>query len=177
MRSRNKIYNANGVYFITSTVVDWLELFNSDNSFQILADCINFYIRKKNFKVHAYVFMKNHFHLICSGENISKSIGSIKSFSAKKMIEKLKDGNNYEVLNKLRETKKKHKTDRQFQFWQEGFYPKEVLSNDELKQKIEYIHYNPVKKNYCAEMAGWKYSSANYYETGIEGIIFIERII
>lgn len=177
MRSRNKIYNTSGVYFITSTVVDWLEVFDSDNAFQILADCINFNIQNKDFKVHAYVLMKNHFHMICSGENISNAIGSIKSFSAKKMIEKLQDEKKEAILKIFKEEKKKFKIDREFQFWQEGFYPKEILNNEELKQKIEYVHYNPVKKNYCAEMKDWKYSSAKFYETGEEGIIFVERII
>lgn len=177
MRSRNKVYNSRGVYFITSTVVNWLDIFDNEEKFLILVDCINYNIQNKNFKVHAYVLMKNHFHMICSGEEISNSIGSIKSFSAKKLLEKIQKENNEEFLNIFKEEKKKFKTDREFQFWQEGFYPKEILNDEELKQKIEYIHYNPVKKSYCSEAKEWKYSSAKFYESGEDGIIFIERII
>ena len=46
-----------------------------------------------------------------------------------------------------------------------------MISELELNQKINYIHFNPVKSKYCTEMIDWKYSSAEFYETGKEGVI------
>ncbi|MBN8569840.1 MAG: transposase [Ignavibacteria bacterium] len=177
MRSRNKIYNSDGIYFVTSTIVDWIEIFNSREDYQILIDAINYNIRNKNFKVYAYVLMKNHFHIICTGDNLSNILSSIKSFSAKKILKKLHEESNNTILNKLILSKKDFKNDRIFQVWQEGFYPKEILDNDELIQKIEYIHYNPVKGNYCENIIGWEYSSAKFYESNEKSLIQIERLI
>ncbi len=177
MRSRNKIYNENGVFFITSTTVDWLDLFNTKDTFQILIDSINFNVSERNLKVHAYVLMKNHFHLICTGENLSKIINSIKSYSARKFVEKFQTENDILTLNKLRKNKKNFKTDREFQFWQEGFYPKEMLNTEILNQKIEYIHANPVRKGYCENNCDWEYSSARFYEKDIEGDIKVIKTL
>ena len=35
-----------------------------------------------------------------------------------------------------------------------------------LKQKLEYIHYNPVKACLCKLPEEYKYSTARFYETG-----------
>jgi len=177
MRSRNKIYNPDGVYFITSTIVDWIEIFNTEKDYQILIDAFNHSLENKDFDIFSYVIMKNHFHMICKGENLSSIIGSIKGFTAVKIIKKLKDENNLTLLERFRNKKKTFKTDRTFQIWQEGFFPKEILSNQELRQKIEYIHFNPVKENYCLNTYDWKFSSAKFYETGEEGLIKIKRLI
>ncbi|MCY7362032.1 MAG: hypothetical protein LH629_08215 [Ignavibacteria bacterium] len=46
-----------------------------------------------------------------------------------------------------------------------------------LKQKIEYIHYNPVKKNLVEKPEDWKYSSAIDYYTDKKGMLEINRIV
>ena len=35
-------------------------------------------------------------------------------------------------------------------------------------QKMEYIHYNPVEAGLCSYPEEYKYSSAKFYETGVE---------
>ena len=37
-----------------------------------------------------------------------------------------------------------------------------------FKQKMEYIHYNPVEASLCSLPEEYKYSSAKYYETGVD---------
>ena len=41
-----------------------------------------------------------------------------------------------------------HKTDRAFQFWQEGVHQEWIQDEAMMKQKAEYIHNNPVKRGY-----------------------------
>jgi hypothetical protein len=47
------------------------------------------------------------------------------------------------LLNGLEYHKAQHKTDREFQLWQEGSHPKVIESESMLRQKLEYIHQNP----------------------------------
>jgi len=175
MRSRYKILNPEGYFFITSTIVEWIEIFNTLSDFQILIDSVNYNIEKKGLHVFAYVLMKNHFHIICRGNNLSNIITSIKSYSAKRIIEKLEINNNI-ILEKFKD-KKNYKNERQYQIWQEGFHPKEIIDSDELRQKINYIHDNPVRAFYCNTANEWLHSSAKFYETGEKGCIEIMRIV
>jgi len=56
-----------------------------------------------------------------------------------------------------------HKKDREFQFWQEGSHAELILDEDMMRQKLDYIHANPVKRGYVAQMEHWRYSSAVNY--------------
>ena len=46
-----------------------------------------------------------------------------------------------------------------------------------LMQKIEYIHMNPVRRGYVERPEFWKYSSANYFITGENGVIEIDELM
>ena len=61
--------------------------------------------------------MKNHFHMVCKNENLSNIIRSIKSFSAKKIIENLQKQNNLNLLHKFELQKKASRTDTKYQIW------------------------------------------------------------
>ena len=43
-----------------------------------------------------------------------------------------------------------------------------------MKEKIDYIHHNPVKRGYVEESTHWRYSSAKDY-MGIKGLLEVER--
>ena len=49
------------------------------------------------------------------------------------------------------------------QFWQQHNKPIELWSNKVIKQKIEYIHNNPVETGFVIDPIDWKYSSARNY--------------
>jgi len=42
-----------------------------------------------------------------------------------------------------------------------------------IKQKLEYIHYNPVVPGLCVLPEEYKWSTARFYETGINNWDFI----
>ncbi len=45
-----------------------------------------------------------------------------------------------------------------------------------MREKIEYIHNNPIKRGYVDENWHWRYSSVRDY-MGLEGLIDIERFV
>ncbi|SHI38321.1 hypothetical protein SAMN04488513_101135 [Pseudozobellia thermophila] len=57
--------------------------------------------------------------------------------------------------------KKRNITKRQF--WQHNNKPIELWSNKVIKQKIDYIHNNPVEAGFVTNAIDWKYSSARNY--------------
>ena len=42
-----------------------------------------------------------------------------------------------------------------------------------FKQKLEYIHYNPVEAGLCNLPEEYKYSTARFYETGVNDWGFV----
>ena len=43
--------------------------------------------------------------------------------------------------------------DRDYQLWEEGYHPKMIENNSVLRQKLEYIHHNPVNEGMLMRLA------------------------
>ena len=63
---------------------------------------------------------------------------------------------------------KMNKTDRQYQIWKRKPLSIELSSENVFKQKLEYIHYNPVKAGICLYPEEYHCSSALFYEKQID---------
>jgi putative transposase len=162
-------------HFLTCTLVNWIPLFGQIRFAQVIIDSLNFLHRKQRLTLYAYVIMENHLHLIASSANLSKEIGDFKSFTARSIIELLKESRSEHLLSQLEFYKVKHKTTQQYQLWQEGFHPQMILNEQMFKQKLDYIHNNPVKRGYVDEPIHWRYSSFRNYVGG-EGLVEIELV-
>ncbi len=113
--------------------------------------------------LHAYVIMENHIHFIASSSDLLNEIRKFKSFTARKSIDWYKQHNKQWILKQLRFNKSTHKTDQDFQFWQEGYHPKLLYDDKILFNKLEYIHNNPVQRGYIDKPEDWRYSSCRNY--------------
>mgnify|MGYP003151719482 FL=1 len=58
---------------------------------------------------------------------------------------------------------KKNSNVNKRQFWQQHNKPIELWSGKVIKQKIDYIHNNPVEQGFVTNPVDWKYSSARNY--------------
>jgi putative transposase len=160
MRTRYKA-PIEGTYFVTSTIVKWKKLFAKDSFANIIIEELKFRKEKKQIELYGYVIMPEHFHLIISSESIPKVMRSIKSYTAKKIIEKLKEEKRFSILTDLKKSKSEFKLQSEYQVWQEGFHPKMILGSEEFEQKMNYMHNNPVKRGLVESPGDWKYSSYN----------------
>jgi putative transposase len=163
MSSNFKIYDNNGIYFITSATIEHIPIFTYETMFNILIDSFKFCRKEKGLKIYAYVIMDNHFHAIVSCEKLIETIRDLKRFTAKKIIESIKVMKYPWLLNQIEFWKKGKKINSNFQVWQEGFHPQQIISDEMLIQKIEYIHNNPVKRGFVEKPEDWKYSSARNF--------------
>jgi len=176
MRSRYKVIDKEGIYFVTSSTLDWIPIFNEENYIEILIEAFKFYQKTKKLKVYSYVILDNHFHLIVSAPDLSNVMRSLKRYTASKIIAELKQQAKTEILDKLHNNKKGYKLQSSYQLWQEGFHPQLISNLIIMRQKIDYIHNNPVRRKLVDDCCDWKYSSAaDYYEKG-KGLIEIEIV-
>ena len=174
-RSRYKIYEPTHPYFITCTILHWIPIFTNKESVGIVIDSLKYLQKSDNLKIYAYVILENHLHLVVSSDDISKTVKKFKSYTAKEILKLLQTRNVTTILEQFAFYKKAHKTHTEYQVWQEGFQPKLIQSKKMMREKIEYIHNNPVKRGYVDETVYWRYSSARNYD-GLDGLIEIERM-
>ncbi len=176
MRSRFKVLSEGAIYFITSTIVEWIPVFTANAYFQILIQALKFSQEKKSLEIFGYVVMENHFHALVRGPQLSGIMQSMKSFTSKQLIEQLQQDNKEWLLNQLYYYRKKYKIDSTYQLWQEGFHPQLIGDENMLLQKLAYMHHNPVRRGYVACPEHWQYSSARNYYLDDESILGVERI-
>ena len=109
-----------------------------------------------NFVLIRFLNKENHFHLIYSNDHVSKIMQSVKKYTAKEKIRNLKNEKKSDILKILKEIKPEYKITNEHLVYQESFYPQEITFTEMLKQKIEYIHYNPVRKKLVDNPVQWK---------------------
>jgi REP element-mobilizing transposase RayT len=163
MRSRYQIIENNSIYFITSTIVEWIPVFIKKEYFDIIVESLSYCRQKKGLKLFAYVVLDNHVHFVASADNLSQIIKDFKSYTAREIIKTAKSEERKWLLNQFEFYKKKYKKDSEYQVWQEGFHPQMVTREEVFKQKVEYIHNNPVKRGFVEQAEHWVYSSAKNY--------------
>ena len=169
-RSRYRIGETEYPYFLTCTVVGWLPVFTRPEAVQIVFDCWDFLRQNREFVLYGYVVLENHLHLIASAPDLTNAMKSFKMFTAKAILELLERHSAEMLLRQFRALKLRHKTRSEYQVWQEGSHPKQIANDEMMRQKLEYMHNNPVKRGYVDEAVQWRYSSARNY-AGVQGLI------
>lgn len=90
MGIKNKI-EAGNIYFLTMTVVDWVDIFTREDYRFVIVDSLKYCQKEKGFEIYAWCLMSNHLHLIASAkENIAYPIYSaiLKNLQAKLLFKK-----------------------------------------------------------------------------------------
>ena len=118
--------------------------------------------------------MPTHVHFIWQQlKNNGKETpqGSFLKFTAHQFLKNLKR----ESISRLYEV---NAANKKHEIWQRDSLSIEIGSIEFAKQKLEYIHYNPVsgKWNLAEEFLEYYYSSARFYETGIDDFGFLHNI-
>lgn len=113
-------------YFVTATTVNWLPFFSNRDIACILLESLHFLIDQQRLKLHAYVIMENHIHLIASSAHLSREIASFKSYTARRSIDYYKAHHSQNILAQLSWHKPEYKTDCKYKFWQDGVHPQRI---------------------------------------------------
>lgn len=171
-RSRYKFKDNDVPYFMTCTVLHWLPVFSNPIIAKIIIDSLKF-LQQERLTIYAWVLLENHLHLVAHSPDLSKDIARFKVFTAKKILAHLEAKNAKTILDQLKYYKIQYKNPAgQLQFWQEGVHPQKIENEIMMRQKVDYIHQNPVKRGYINQAEHWCYSSAKNY-LGQEGLISI----
>ncbi|MEO6405385.1 MAG: transposase [Ferruginibacter sp.] len=181
MSTKYKFTDKEAVYFVTGTVVNWVDVFTRNIYRNILVDSFRFCQKNQGLQIHSWIIMPNHFHMICSFINDKDPglvIKNIKSFTAIKIIDA--------IINNVQESRKDwmldifekngqiNKSNYRFQFWQHENHLI-LLDNPFIyNQRKDYLHENPVRAGFVYEPQEWFYGSGiDYYTTNEKGLLDI----
>jgi putative transposase len=165
------MYPENWPQFFTATIQGWKYLLKDDRFKGVILDSLHFLVKNNKVKINAYVIMSNHIHLIwqaTAGNNLMDIQTSFKKFTAQQFLKLLRGDaelNNYQV----------NAVDRKHHFWKRNSLGIELFTLEVFKQKLDYIHNNPVSAGICNYAGDYKYSSAMFYERDIDEFGILEH--
>jgi len=180
MSTRNAVHEGYA-YFITLTVVDWVDVFTRPRYKHIILDSLRYCQKEKGLEIWAWVLMSNHLHMIAKAaddKSLSDIIRDFKKFTNKKIIESIihePESRREWMLYRFEYAGKYITNVKQYSFWQKGYEAKEIHSTEFLEQKIEYIHQNPVRAEIVLEPHHYFYSSAVDYADGL-GLLEVAKV-
>ena len=179
-----KFTDSDGLYFVTFTVIEWVDVFTRPQCVNIVLDSLRFCQNEKGLRIHTWVIMSNHLHLIISrkqgGNTLSEIIRDFKKYTSSQIIKWIEDDGKESRRNWMlwlfKEAGRRNSNNVHFQFWQQDSHPVELISNKFMDQKLNYIHHNPVVTGIVENPEEYLYSSARDYagSKGLLELVFIE---
>lgn len=168
---RYYISDQHATYFITCTVIYWIDLFTRQSYRDIIVNSLNFCIREKHLVVYAWVIMSNHIHLVVRVEppgEMSALLRDFKKFTSKQFIQNLKnipESRKEWLLDKFSfEAKRSGRADK-YKIWKDSNHSVNLTHLD-VMQKINYVHNNPVSAGFVEHPEHYLYSSSRDYAGG-----------
>lgn len=125
--------------------------------------------------------MTNHIHLLVSAQQsikLSDIIRDFKKHTSKQIIKLIEHENESRkewLLHRFNFNGKHINRITDYKVWQDGYHAIECNSSFLLKQKLDYIHLNPVRAQIVVEPEYYLYSSAINY-AGKDGLIKVDML-
>ena len=179
MGFKYRIEDSQEIYFMTTSVVEWIDVFTRRELAEIIVESLKYCQKEKGLELYAWCLMSNHLHLIASaeeGKNLSDIMRDFKKFTSKKIIKEILEINESRkewMVDKFEFAGRWNPKITGFQFWQEGFHPIHLFSEPFTNQKLDYLHENPVAAGIVFEPQHYRYSSAIDYYTEQKGLLEI----
>ena len=169
MSRKYKFKNPEGAYFVSFAVVYWMDVFVRERYADIFCQAIQYCMQEKKMDCFAYCIMPSHVHLIYrdGNSNPGQLLKDLKRHTALMLLKDVQDNPQESrkewLLWMFRRAAQKAGKKSGRQFWQHHNKPIELWSPKVIKQKLDYIHQNPVEAGFVLRDIDWKYSSARNY--------------
>ena len=129
---------------------------------------------RHGFRLIGYVVMPEHVHLLLSEPpkgNPSKALQVLKQEVSGALRNSKRKSPPGQLALRFPETQADDK-----HFWQRRFYDFNVWSEKKLREKLHYMHRNPVERGLVCHPKDWPWSSFSFYAKGEAGLIRIDPV-
>jgi len=151
-----RFFQEGGTYFFTAVTFNRRKIFNTELNCNFFHQAVEKVCEKHPFEVIAYCICPDHIHMIWTLPQDNSDYPTrwrlIKSYFSRK----LNDPEDH-ALSQSRMSKGEKN------IWQRRYWEHYIKDETDLKNYIEYIHYNPVKHHYAKSPISWKDSSFSDY--------------
>lgn len=155
-----RYYGLGHLHFLTFSCYRRLPLLGTIESRNVFVHALGEMRERYGLLLVGYVVMPEHVHLL---------IGEPAKDTLSKMLQALKQ----RVSRDLRAQTGGNGLPR---FWQPRFYDFNVHSAEKRREKLDYMHANPVKRELAKQPSAWIWSSASFYASGIPGLVPIDPV-
>ena len=169
-----RYYGRDDLHFITFSCYRRRPFLGTPRSRHRFVEILDEVRCRHEFQLLDYVVMPEHIHLV---------ISEPKKGNPSKVLQVLKQ----EVSRALRRRSRNSSAQLSLPFpstgadapafWQRRFYDFNVWSSRKLKEKLDYMHRNPVQRKLVRDPRDWPWSSWSYYENGEHGLIRIDTLM
>jgi putative transposase len=129
---------SHGTFFISTQTYNRRRLFQVEANAHLFLETLQHYRRAGNYKLHAFVVMPDHIHLLLTPIEIT----------LERTVMLIKGGFSHRLGSK-------------FPVWQRGFTDRRMRNKDDFITHRTYIHHNPVRQHLCQLPEDYPYSSAH----------------
>ena len=157
-------------YFLTMTVVEWIDLFTRVTQKQMIVDSLKYCQENKGLNIFGWCLMPSHLHLIANTnisfdlDNVIRDFKRHTSKTAILLIENKPESRKEWLLDKFKFAGKIHPKNKNHKVWQDKNHAIELYTEKVVWQKLKYIHQNPVVNKIVLNEQDYLFSSArNYY--------------
>jgi putative transposase len=168
----------NEKYFLTLTVVDWIDVFTRKELCEVITDSLKFCQENKGLQIYAWCLMPSHLHLVAAVDSdqitLSDVMRDFTKYTSKlivKTIKEIAESRRDWLLNHFAYAGKYNPKIKDYKFWQDGLHPIELTSGKFIDQKINYIHQNPVEAGIVYRAEDYVLSSAAQYAGEFNAIL------
>ena len=156
------------IYFWTATIHNWIPILESDVRKDMIIHSLIWLKERELAEIYGYVIMPNHLHLIWK-VNQKERKETVQGTFLKHTAHWLKK----DLMVKepaLLPFFGVMAPNKQYEFWQRDSLAIKLFTRKVAYQKLHYIHQNPVVKkwNLAPDFVQYKYSSAGFYENGVD---------
>jgi putative transposase len=169
-----RYYGRGDLHFLTFSCYRRLPLLGTVRARNVFVEALGKIRERYRFLLVGYVVMPEHVHLL-----ISEPSGATPSIVLKVLKQR--------VSRDLRKRKRRGRAG-QLQlsfitggegpprFWQPRFYDFNVYSAKKKREKLEYMHANPVTRRLVQYPKDWPWSSFSFYTKGATGLVAIDPV-
>jgi len=169
-----RYYGRGDLHFVTFSCYRRLPLLGSQRARSLFVRELARVRLEYGFRLAGYVVMPNHVHLLMnepSKGTVSTALQMLKQRVSRKMRKRKKRGREGQLALAFGTEGKAARS-----FWQARFYDFNVYSLGKVKEKLNYMHANPVIRKLVRHARDWPWSSWSQYVKGEKGLIEIEIV-
>lgn len=143
-----------GIYFLTFTTKHWYYLFDRHGRWNVIARSLTYCRNHRHLKLYGFVFMLNHLHLIVGSPDVAGFVRDFKRHTSRELHKNI-------IATEPSIERLFLEHDARCAVWQPTNMPVRLETEKVFLQKVQYIHENPVRKQYVLRPEDWYWSSAN----------------